>query len=158
MSYAAAVVEVVVNDKGDLTIMCVDVAFDCGPQVNPERIRSQLEGAVLMGASLATLGEITFKNGRVEQNNFDAFQVTRINAAPREIRVHLLPASDWSLPLGGVGEPGFPPIAPPCVMPFLQPPVNGSASCRLAISLRGREATGPLDASLSKLVVVIVSI
>jgi isoquinoline 1-oxidoreductase subunit beta len=112
VSYSAAVVEVAVGSKGELTIPRVDIAFDCGPQVNPDRIRSQLEGAVLMGVSLATLGEITFKNGRVEQDNFNQYQVTRINEAPREIRVHLLPASDWSVPLGGVGEPGLPPIAP----------------------------------------------
>jgi isoquinoline 1-oxidoreductase subunit beta len=112
VSYSAAVVEVAVGSKGELTIPRVDIAFDCGPQVNPDRIRAQLEGAVLMGVSLATLGEITFKSGRVEQNNFNQYQVTRINEAPREIRVHLLPASDWSVPLGGVGEPGLPPIAP----------------------------------------------
>jgi isoquinoline 1-oxidoreductase subunit beta len=47
-----------------------------------------------------------------EQDNFLAFQVTRVNAAPREIKVHLQPTSDWSVPLGGVAEPGFPPIAP----------------------------------------------
>jgi isoquinoline 1-oxidoreductase beta subunit len=112
LSYTAAVVEVEVGDKGELTIPRVDVAFDCGPQVNPERIRSQLEGAAVMGVSLAMLGEITFKKGRVQEDNFHQYQVTRIDAAPREIRVHLLPASDWSVPLGGVGEPGLPPIAP----------------------------------------------
>ena len=112
VSYTAAVVEVAISDKGELTIPRVDVAFDCGPQVNPDRIRSQLEGAVVMGVSLATLGEITFKNGRVEQDNFHQYQVTRMEAAPRQIKVHLLPASDWSVPLGGVGEPGLPPIAP----------------------------------------------
>jgi len=112
VSYAAAVVEVAVGNKGELTIPRVDVAFDCGPQVNPDRIRSQLEGAVVMGVSLATLGEITFKNGRAEQDNFHQYQVTRIDAAPRETRVHLLPTADWSVPLGGVGEPGLPPIAP----------------------------------------------
>jgi len=112
VSYTAAVVEVAVSDKGELTIPCVDIAFDCGPQVNPDRIRSQLEGAVVMGVSLATLGEITFKKGRVEQDNFHQYQVTRIDAAPRQINVHLVPTSDWSVPLGGVGEPGLPPIAP----------------------------------------------
>jgi isoquinoline 1-oxidoreductase subunit beta len=112
VSYTAAVVEVAVSEKGELTIPRVDVAFDCGPQVNPDRIRSQLEGAVIMGVSLATLGEITFKNGRAEQDNFNQYQVTRIDAAPRRIELHLLPASDWSMPLGGVGEPGVPPIAP----------------------------------------------
>jgi isoquinoline 1-oxidoreductase beta subunit len=112
VSYAAAVAEVSVNGKGELVIPRIDVAFDCGPQVNPERIRAQLEGAAVMGVSVATLGEITFKNGRAEQDNFHQYQVTRINAAPREINIHLLPSSDWSLPLGGVGEPGVPPIAP----------------------------------------------
>jgi isoquinoline 1-oxidoreductase beta subunit len=88
------------------------VAFDCGPQVNPERIRSQLEGAVVMGLSLAMFGEITFKNGRSQQDNFHQYRVTRMSEAPREIRVHLIPQPDWSMPLGGVGEPGVPPIAP----------------------------------------------
>jgi isoquinoline 1-oxidoreductase beta subunit len=112
LSYAAAVVQVAVDSKGGITIPRVDIAFDCGPQVNPDRIRSQLEGAVIMGVSLATLGEITFAKGRVEQDNFHQYQVTRIDAAPRDIRIHLVPQTDWSMPLGGVGEPGVPPIAP----------------------------------------------
>jgi len=112
VTYVAAVVEVEVGDGGILTIPRVDIAVDCGPQINPDRIRSQMEGAVVMGVSLATLGEITFKNGRTEQTNFDGFEVTRIDAAPKEIHVHLMPASNYDLPLGGVGEPGVPPIAP----------------------------------------------
>lgn len=112
VTYTAAVVEVTIGEGGALTIPRVDIACDCGPQVNPDRIRSQMEGAVVMGISLATLGEITFKNGRTEQTNFDGFEVTRIDAAPKEIHVHIVPASDYSLPLGGVGEPGLPPIAP----------------------------------------------
>ncbi len=112
VSYAAAVVEVEIDARGALAIPRVDIAFDCGPQVYPDRIRSQLEGAVIMGVSLATLGEITFKNGRAEQDNFHTYQVTRMAQAPRDIRIHLLPGSDWSVPLGGVGEPGVPPIAP----------------------------------------------
>jgi isoquinoline 1-oxidoreductase beta subunit len=112
VTYVAAAVEVQVGEGGALTIPRVDIAVDCGPQINPERIRSQIEGAVVMGVSLATLGEITFKNGRPEQTNFDTFEVTRIDAAPKEINVHLMPASNYSLPLGGVGEPGVPPIAP----------------------------------------------
>jgi isoquinoline 1-oxidoreductase beta subunit len=112
LSYTAVVLEVVLGEKGELTIPRVDIAFDCGPQVNPDRIRSQLEGAVIMGVSLAMFGEITFKNGRAEQNNFNDYRVTRINEAPRQIEVHLLSPSDWSIPLGGVGEPGVPPIAP----------------------------------------------
>jgi isoquinoline 1-oxidoreductase beta subunit len=112
VSYVAAVAAVEVSADGKLTIPRVDIAFDCGPQVYPDRIRSQLEGAVIMGVSLATLGEITFKNGRAQQDNFHMYQVTRMAEAPRDIRVHLLPATDWSTPLGGVGEPGLPPIAP----------------------------------------------
>jgi isoquinoline 1-oxidoreductase subunit beta len=112
VSYAAAIVEVTLNDKGELLIPRVDVAFDCGPQVNPERVRSQLEGAVVMGLSLAMTGEITFKQGRAEQDNFHLYRVMRMNESPREIRLHLVPSTDWSMPLGGVGEPGVPPIAP----------------------------------------------
>jgi len=112
LSYTAAVVEVDIDDQGRILVPRVDVAFDCGPQVNPERIRSQLEGAVIMGLSLAMFGEITFKNGRSQQDNFHQYRVTRMSEAPREIRVHLIPQSDWSMPLGGVGEPGVPPVAP----------------------------------------------
>ena len=89
----------------------MDIAIDCGPQVNPERIRSQLEGAVIMGLGVALRGGITFKDGKVEQNNFDGYTVLRINEVPRDIRVHLLPGT-FGMPLGGVGEPGVPPIAP----------------------------------------------
>ncbi len=112
LSYAAVVAEVAVSGDGELTIPRVDIAFDCGPQVNPDRVRSQLEGAVIMGVSLATLGEITFAKGRAQQDNFHTYQVTRMNASPPDIRIHLLPATDWSMPLGGVGEPGVPPVAP----------------------------------------------
>jgi isoquinoline 1-oxidoreductase beta subunit len=111
VSYAAAVVQVVVNQKGEVSIPRIDIAFDCGPIVNPERLRSQLEGACVMGAGNALLSQITFKQGRVEQSNFNNYEVARINAAPRDIRVHLIP-SDFDVPLGGAGEPGVPPIAP----------------------------------------------
>jgi isoquinoline 1-oxidoreductase beta subunit len=112
VSYVAAVVEVEIGKQGELLIPRVDIAFDCGPTVYPDRVRSQLEGAVNMGVSLATSGEISFKNGRAQQGNFHEYTLTRINEAPREVRVHLLPASNWSMPLGGVGEPGLPAIAP----------------------------------------------
>jgi isoquinoline 1-oxidoreductase beta subunit len=111
VSYIAAVVEVAVDDKGVVTIPRVDMAVDCGATVNPDRVRSQMEGACVMGVGLAMLGEISFKNGRVEQNNFDSYQVTRMAQAPRQIRVHIIPG-DYAKPLGGVGEPGVPPIPP----------------------------------------------
>ncbi|MCK9604908.1 MAG: xanthine dehydrogenase family protein molybdopterin-binding subunit [Methylomonas sp.] len=112
VTYVAVVAEVAVDEEGKLSIPRIDIAVDCGPQVNPERIRSQLEGACIMGVSLAVLGEISFKNGAVQQDNFHNYQLTRIDDAPREIRVHLLPSSEYDMPLGGVGEPGVPPIAP----------------------------------------------
>jgi isoquinoline 1-oxidoreductase beta subunit len=65
-----------------------------------------------MGLSLATLGEISFKQGAVVEDNFHLYQLTRMQDAPREIRVHLLPPAGFDTPLGGVGEPGVPPIAP----------------------------------------------
>jgi len=112
VSYIAAAVEVAVDDKGTLTVPRVDMAVDCGPTVNPDRVRSQMEGACIMGLSLATLSEISFKSGRVEQDNFNAYEVLRMPAAPRVIRVHIIPGTDYSKPMGGVGEPGVPPIAP----------------------------------------------
>jgi isoquinoline 1-oxidoreductase subunit beta len=111
MSYAAAVIEVEVGAAGEIAIPRADIAFDCGPQVNPDRVRAQLEGACIMGLTVAKHGEITFRDGRVQQSNFNDFPVLRIPEAPREIRLHLQPA-DFDVPLGGVGEPGLPPIAP----------------------------------------------
>ncbi|HYB44724.1 MAG TPA: molybdopterin cofactor-binding domain-containing protein, partial [Candidatus Methylomirabilis sp.] len=103
VSYVAAVAEVAVDDKGVLTIPRVDIAVDCGASVNPDRVRAQMQGACVMGVGIATLGEISFKDGRVQQNNFDSYEVTRMSAAPRVINVHIMPG-DFSKPLGGVGE------------------------------------------------------
>lgn len=111
VTYVAAVLEVEVRDDGSLVIHDAVIAADCGPQINPERIRSQLEGACVMGIGLATTGEISFKGGRVQQDNFHNYEIARMPLAPRSVAVHLVkPAGD--LPLGGVGEPGVPPIAP----------------------------------------------
>jgi len=112
VTYVAVVVEVAVDDAGGLMIPRVDIAVDCGPVVNPERIRSQLEGACIMGLTLAMLGEISFKDGTVVQDNFHAYPLLRLDEAPRDIRVHLLAPETYDAPLGGVGEPGVPPMAP----------------------------------------------
>lgn len=111
MSYTATVVEVAVDDKGQVRIVAVDMAMDCGPQVNPERIRAQMEGGAIMGLSLALTSEITFENGRVKQSNFHDYEVLRHNASPRVIRTHLV-NDNHALPPGGVGEPPVPPVAP----------------------------------------------
>jgi isoquinoline 1-oxidoreductase beta subunit len=112
VTYVAAVVEVVVDAKGELTIPRIDVAVDCGPTVNPDRVRSQMEGACVMGISQAVMSEITFKNGRVEQDNFHQFEVARMNLAPKKIAVHIIPSASYDQPMGGVGEPGVPVVAP----------------------------------------------
>jgi isoquinoline 1-oxidoreductase subunit beta len=111
VSYVATIVEVAVDGKGKLTIPRVDTAIDCGMFVNPERIRSQIEGAAIMGLSLAKYGELTFKNGRVEQGNFDDFPVARIDEAPVLTNVYITPSGP-DVPPSGVGEPGLPPFAP----------------------------------------------
>jgi isoquinoline 1-oxidoreductase beta subunit len=113
-SYTAAVVHAVV-ENGKLTIPRVDIAVDCGPQVNPDRVRAQMEGSVVMGVAIATLGEITFVDGKVQQKNFDSYKVTRMDGAPREIHVHSVKAASYDQPLGGVGEPGLPPVPPALV-------------------------------------------
>jgi isoquinoline 1-oxidoreductase subunit beta len=111
LSYVATVVEVAVDPKGKLTVPRVDTAIDCGFAANPERIRSQIEGAAVMGLSIAKYGEISFKNGRAQQNNFDGFKVARIDESPAITHVHIIPAG-INVPSSGVGEPGLPPFAP----------------------------------------------
>ena len=111
VSYIATVVEVEVDQKGNITVPRVDTAVDCGFCVNPERVRSQIEGAAVMGLTLAKYGEISFKNGRVEQGNFNDFQLVRIDDSPTETRVHIV-ENGIDVPASGVGEPGVPPFAP----------------------------------------------
>lgn len=111
VTYVATIVEVAIDSKGVLSIPRVDIAVDCGAVINPDRVRSQMEGAAVMGIGAAMLGEITFREGRVEQDNFHNYQVTRIEGAPRQTHVHLV-GGDYADPLGGVGEPGVPPILP----------------------------------------------
>jgi isoquinoline 1-oxidoreductase beta subunit len=111
VSYIATIVEVEVGEKGKLTVHQVDTAIDCGTYVNPERIQSQIEGTAIMGLSLAKYGEITFKNGRVQQGNFGDYQVIRIDEAPIVTNVYIVPPGP-DTPPSGVGEPGLPPFAP----------------------------------------------
>jgi len=111
VSYVAAVLDVEVKKGGELVIHKATMAIDCGPQINPDRIRSQMEGSCIMGIGLATTGEISFDKGAPKQSNFHDYQVPRIPQAPKEIAVHLVDPGK-EVELGGVGEPGVPPIAP----------------------------------------------
>jgi isoquinoline 1-oxidoreductase subunit beta len=112
VSYIATMVEVAVDEKGKLTVPRVDTAIDCGTYVNPERIQSQIEGAAIMGMSLAKYGEITFKDGKVQQRNYDDFPVIRIDESPAVTNVYIVPPASPDTPPSGAGEPGVPPFAP----------------------------------------------
>jgi isoquinoline 1-oxidoreductase beta subunit len=111
VTYVATVVHVVVGDKGRITIPRVDTAIDCGYCVHPERVRSQIEGAAVMGLTLAKHGAITLKGGAVEQSNFNDYQLVRIDESPVETRTHIV-QHPITVPPSGVGEPGVPPFAP----------------------------------------------
>lgn len=111
MSYSAVVIEVAVDDKGQIKLIAADTALDCGPQINPERIRAQMEGGVIMGLSLAMSSEITFEKGRVKQSNFHDYEVLRHASQPQVIRCHLV-GDSLEVPPGGVGEPPLPAVAP----------------------------------------------
>jgi len=108
-SYVAAVVEVEVDAKGKIRIPRVDLAVDAGRVINPDRVKSQLEGAAVFGSSIALMGEITAVNGEIQQSNFHDCPVARIQEAPLVTRVHLVPSDE---PPAGVGEPGVPPMSP----------------------------------------------
>ncbi|HXM98956.1 MAG TPA: molybdopterin cofactor-binding domain-containing protein [Candidatus Dormibacteraeota bacterium] len=109
LTYVATVVQAEVNDAGQVKIHRVDSALDAGTVVNPEMVRQQFEGAAVMGTSLAMYGEITATNGVVDQSNYDSYQVARMNTAPRETNVYIVPSN--AAP-AGIGEPGLPPFAP----------------------------------------------
>jgi isoquinoline 1-oxidoreductase beta subunit len=110
LSYVAIVVDVSLNDKNELTINELHGAIDCGMAVNVDRVKAQMEGGMLYGLSYALLGEITVKNGAVEQHNFDDYPVLRIHQTPKKRFVYIMP-STGELPTG-VGEPPTPAVAP----------------------------------------------
>jgi len=109
LTYVATVVEVEVNDQGEIRIPRVDTVVDAGTVVNPELTRAQFEGAAVFGTSIARTGEITAANGIINQSNFHDYPVARINEAPYQTHVYIV---DSSAPPGGVGEPGVPPFVP----------------------------------------------
>jgi isoquinoline 1-oxidoreductase subunit beta len=107
-SYLAQVAEVEVSKAGDVRVHRIVCAVDCGTIVNPDIVKAQVEGGVVFGISGALWGEITLKNGRVEQSNFNNYRVLRMNEAPT-IEVHLVRNGEAP---GGMGEPGTAVTAP----------------------------------------------
>jgi isoquinoline 1-oxidoreductase beta subunit len=106
-TYVASVVQVEVDGRGQFKVPRIDMVVDAGIIVNPDRVRSQMEGAAVMAVGLARSGEITAANGRIRQSNFHDFQVARMTDAPYQVNVHLVESNE--LPTGA-GEPGVPPV------------------------------------------------
>jgi isoquinoline 1-oxidoreductase beta subunit len=107
-SFIAQVAEASVAPEGTVRVHRVVCAIDCGPVVNPDQVRAQMEGAIVFGLTAALYGEITFEKGRVKQGNFHDYPMLRMNEMP-VVEVHIVPSTEK---MGGVGEPGVPPVAP----------------------------------------------
>jgi len=107
-TYLAQVAEVSVSESGEVRVHRIVCAVDCGTVVNPDTVKAQIEGGVIFGVGGALYGEVTLKDGRVEQSNFHDVRVVRINEAPA-IEVHLVRSAEAP---GGIGEPGTAVTAP----------------------------------------------
>jgi isoquinoline 1-oxidoreductase subunit beta len=107
-TYMAQVAEVEVAKDGGVRVRRVVCAVDCGTVVNPDTVRGQIQSAIVFGITAALYGKITLKDGRVEQTNFDTYQMLRMNEAPA-IEVHIVRSSEAP---GGMGEAGTSAIVP----------------------------------------------
>lgn len=107
-SFVANIADVRLREDGTVKVERVVCAVDCGVAVNPDVIRAQMEGGIGFALAAALHGEITLKDGVVEQTNFHQYQVLRINEMPK-VDVHIVASTDTP---SGVGEPGVPPLAP----------------------------------------------
>ncbi|WP_163870703.1 xanthine dehydrogenase family protein molybdopterin-binding subunit [Myxococcus eversor] len=112
LSYVGVVVSMTKDAVGKARVDEAWVVVDAGLVVNPDRVRSQMEGSVIFGMSLAMYGSITMKEGATEQSNFRDYRLVRIADAPRAIHVDIVRSEEAP---GGVGEPGVPPVAPAIV-------------------------------------------
>lgn len=107
-TYMALIAEVEVAKDGAVRVRRVVCAVDCGTVVNPDTVEAQIQGAIMFGITAALYGEITLRNGRVEQTNFDSYQILRMNEAPA-VEVHIVQSSEAP---GGMGEAGTSCIVP----------------------------------------------
>jgi isoquinoline 1-oxidoreductase beta subunit len=133
-SIVGMIAEVAVAN-GELKIERVVIACDCGVVVNPRGVETQLEGGMIYGLSAALFGEITVKNGRVEQGNFDTYPVVRFKEAPKtEVYITPTPGKKW----GGVGEPGA-----TMIQPAVTNAIFAATGKRLrALPIRGQDLSG----------------
>ena len=107
-SWLALVAEVEVSKAGTVRVQRVVCAIDCGTVINPDTVQAQIQSGIIFGATAALYGEITLKDGRVEQTNFDTYQMLRMNETPT-IEVHVVESTE---PPGGMGETGTSAIVP----------------------------------------------
>jgi isoquinoline 1-oxidoreductase beta subunit len=108
-TWAATVLEVAVEQSGQIRLVHVHTAVDCGPVVFPDGVVAQIQGGLIFGLTMALYNEITLKDGRVEQTNFHNYRMMRLNEAP-DISVHIVPDPDAEI--GGIGEVGTVAAAP----------------------------------------------
>ncbi len=108
-SYVSHVAEISISDNGLVKVHKVTCGVDCGLAVNPDGVKAQIESCINYALSIALYGQITFKEGRVQQSNFHDYKVLRLHESPAVIDVHIVETTEK---MGGVGEPGVPPLAP----------------------------------------------
>ena len=133
-SYIAEVAEVAVGKDGQVQVHRVVCAVDCGQIVNPDTIKAQIEGGIIFGLTAALYGDITIKDGRVEQSNFDSYQAI---ADRRGTRMSRSISSTSTEAPGGIGEPGTAAIAPAVVNAVFA--ATGKRLRRLPIDRGGAE-------------------
>jgi isoquinoline 1-oxidoreductase beta subunit len=107
-TYTCQVAEVTVAESGEVHVDRVFVVVDCGQVVNPNTVEAQMQSGVIFGISAALWGEVTLKDGRVQQSNFDNYRVLRIEEAPL-ITVEIVKNGETP---GGIGEPGTSALMP----------------------------------------------
>jgi isoquinoline 1-oxidoreductase beta subunit len=107
-THLAEVAEVSIGDDGEVHVDRVVAVVDCGIVVNPDTVEAQLQSGIIFGITAVLWGEITLKNGRVEQTNFDDYKMLRIDQAPK-IEIEIVKSGE---PPGGLGEPGTSALAP----------------------------------------------
>jgi isoquinoline 1-oxidoreductase subunit beta len=130
-TYVAQVAEVSRTANGGIKIDRMICAVDCGIAVTPDVIRAQMEGGIGYGLSAILKGEVTLKDGIVEQGNFNSYDVLRINEMPK-VEVHIVPST---APPTGVGEPGVPPVGPAIANAILA--LTGKAPTKLPLKASG---------------------
>ncbi|MDB5395714.1 MAG: molybdopterin-binding domain of aldehyde dehydrogenase family protein [Rhodospirillales bacterium] len=133
LSYAAAIIVVTVAENGQISIPRIDLVIDCGQVINPDRVKALMEDSIMYGLGFALYGEVTVKNGAVEQRNFDDYPVARAVITP-EMHIHVVPSGH---PPTGAGDPAVPVIAP--------------ALCNAIFAATGKRIrTLPIDLNLLK--------